>query len=192
MKQLAAILLLCIFLFNIGGYRGVFFLFEKNANSKLIAAIDKDQFDTDQLITITVPLSLPYQNNWKNFERVDGEIMVDGKLYHYVQRKVVDGAMVLQCIPDENKMHIENAKDDFFRLAGDLINNNTTTKKSSNNNVAGFKNMVWDYDNINTGKPLSGHTGSGNNLYKQNNIAGLTRGIFLLPEQPPEITDSLL
>ena len=185
MKKLAAILLLAIFLFNIGGYRIVFYFLQKNANTELIEAIDKEEYNPQELITIKVPLSLPYQNNWKNFERVDGEIKVNGKVYHYVQRKLVDGEMILQCLPDENKMHLENAKDDFFRLANDLVTNNST-KKTGSNNLISFKNITGDYDKMNDQKISLSFIIMSPSLYAESNSYAISKGLCTLPDQPPE------
>ncbi len=60
-------------------------------------------------------MSVPYQIEQKDFERFDGEVNLNGKIYKYVKRKVCDGNLVLLCLPDHNKMNLETAKNDLFK-----------------------------------------------------------------------------
>ena len=59
----------------------------------------------------------------KEFERFDGEMEINGILYKYVKRKVVDGHLVLLCLPNEKKIQLQTARDNFFKLVNDLQNN---------------------------------------------------------------------
>ena len=145
MKKLAAILLIAIFLFNLFGYRLLFNYAQQQSDIRLEASLDKDEFDEAELVSIKVPLSLPYLNNQQNFERVDGEITVKGKIYKYVKRKIVDGNLILLCLPDNNKMRIESAKEEFFKYANDLVQNNHS--KKSKDSKGAFKNLTGEYDN---------------------------------------------
>ena len=131
-------------LFNLAGYKVLFHFLQQRADSQLQASLDKQQYNEQDLVTIKVPLSLPYQTNWKEFERVDGEIKLDGKIYKYVKRKVYKGELILLCLRDNNKMHLQTAKDDFFKLANDMVSN--TSKKQSSGNSLSFKNMVSEFD----------------------------------------------
>lgn len=144
MKKITAIFLLLIFLFNIGGYRLWYYYAQQQSDKQLEASLDKNEYDEADLITVKVPLSLPYQTNWKEFERVDGEINIKGKIYKYVKRKVENGELVLLCIPDHNKMQLETAKDDFFKSVNDLIQNNSS-KKSTDSKSTAFKNLLSEY-----------------------------------------------
>ena len=103
MKRLAAILLVSVLLFNWFGYRVLTDIIEHQADLVLEQRLDNSDYDESQLIEIKVPIELPYQTNWKEFERVDGEIEVDGIHYKYVKRKIVNGELVLLCLPNKSK-----------------------------------------------------------------------------------------
>ena len=75
-------------LLNLAGYKVLFHFLQQRADSQLQASLDKQQYNEQDLVTIKVPLSLPYQTNWKEFERVDGEIKLDGKIYKYVKNNL--------------------------------------------------------------------------------------------------------
>ncbi|HKG69981.1 MAG TPA: hypothetical protein VKA92_14000, partial [Segetibacter sp.] len=123
MKKLSAIFLIALFLFNLFGYRILFNYEQQQSDVRLEASLDKQDYNDADLVTIKVPLSLPYVNNQQNFERVDGEITVNGKILKYVKRKIADGNLILLCLPNDHKMRIESAKEEFFKYTNDLVQN---------------------------------------------------------------------
>lgn len=145
MRRLSAILLIALFLFNLCGYRIWVDYAQQQSDKRLEASFDKQEYDNADLITIKVPLSLPYLNNQQDFERIDGEINVGGKILKYVKRKISDGNLILLCIPDHNKMRIESAKDEFFKYANDLVQNNHS-KKSTSSKTNIFKALSMEYE----------------------------------------------
>lgn len=131
LRQTAAILFLVVHLFNIGGYRILFDRFEQQASHHLIAQLDKEEYADEALMEIKVPLPVPYQTNWSSFERINGEIVVEGIQYNYVKRKVWNDTLIVLCIPNHQKMKLNAAKEQFFSLVNDLNHNNTNDKHSS-------------------------------------------------------------
>ena len=89
-------------------------------------------------------MSVPYQIERKDFERFDGEVNLNGKIYKYVKRKVCDGNLVLLCLPDHNKMRLETAKNDLFKNSNDL--QNTGSKKPGNSKPTSGKNLSNEYN----------------------------------------------
>ena len=94
-KKLATISLLLLLLFNFVGYRLLFSVLQQKADKNIVAKIDKQDYNDADLITLTVPLSMPYLTDSKDFERKDGEITLNGKVYHYVKQKISQGNLVL-------------------------------------------------------------------------------------------------
>lgn len=184
MKKLSAILLILIFLFNLCGYRLFFNYAQKQSVLTLEASLDKNEFDESQLITITVPLSVPYQNNQQDFQRVDGELKLDGKIYRYVKRKLCDGQLILKCLPDHKKMQLESAKDEFFKYSNDLVQNNQS-KKSDNTKSGIFKNLSFEYENV-----VCSILTSGFNVaitpYYTNYLEHFPSTPHISPDQPPQ------
>ncbi len=185
MKKLTAIFLILIFLFNLGGYR-IWFYFEQQRSDKSIEAfIDKEEYNESDLITIKVPLSLPYQTDTKEFERISGEVNFNGKIYKYVKRRIENGEFVLMCLPDKNKMQIEKVKEDFFKNATDLAQNNNN--KSGNSKSISFKNAFSEYEQFVLGFTLNSINNICQNfqLYK---VQNLLSSPHISPEQPPDIS----
>ena len=184
MKKFAAISLLLLLLFNFMGSRLLFYALQQKANNSIVAKIDKEDYNDADLVTLTVPLLMPYIADSKDFESKDGEITLNGKVYHYVKQKISQGNLVLMCLPDEQKTHLQNAKDDFFRLANELQNNTSSSKKSGENGQV-IKLVISDYEQLQTASA---------NVYpvllnkpSHSNISfAIQKGEGVMPEQPPE------
>ena len=144
MRKLAAILLLITLVFNWFGYRILSNYMQYRADKQLEAKLDLEDYDASQLIELKVPVSLPYQSNWDDFERYDGEIKVNGVHYKYVKRKVYNDSLILLCLPNEAKMKIENAKDNFFKLVNDLQTASSKKGAGKADNFS-FKNLISEY-----------------------------------------------
>lgn len=146
MKRLTAICFLCLLLFNIAGYRLWFYYAEQRATTQLEAHLAVDAYDASELITLTVPLSLPYQTDWSHWEKVRGTVRIDGITYQYVQRKVVNGQMMLQCIPNKQQAKIESARDRFVALANSFQADGSHKQDASSKMVKITKPSLTDYD----------------------------------------------
>lgn len=144
LKKLAAILLLGILFFNWFGYRLLADILQQQADIALEARLDQNNYDESQLLELRVTLNLPYQTDWTDFERVDGEIEINGIHYKYVKRKVQNGQLVLLCLPHEERMRLQTARDDFFKLVNDL-QHPAQSKKSDNSHSFSFNNFSAEY-----------------------------------------------
>lgn len=120
LRKLLAISLLCIHLFYAGGYRLVFDRLEAYSGEQIITKIDADAYDERELVEVRVPVNLPYQSNWPEFERYNGEIYMNGVHYNYVKRKMHNDTLILLCLPNQDKTHLLNARETFFSLVNDL------------------------------------------------------------------------
>jgi hypothetical protein len=130
LRKSAAIILLLILLFNMIGYRVWFYYAEQKADMAMESRLDKDQYDVNDLISITVPLDNPYQLEQRNFQRIDGEFNFQGKNFKYVKRKVSDGKLILLCIPDSRKTVLKKGKAEYGNAANDLNGNSKGSSRS--------------------------------------------------------------
>lgn len=146
MRKIAAILLLMLFVFNTIGYKLWFTIAMQNADTRLETALDKNNFNEQDLFTLKIPINLPYQNSWSSFERVDGEITVNGETYRYVQRKVENDTLFLQCIRHTEKINLQQQSNDYFGKVNDVAGNNDA-KKMPGKNTSLSKFAVADYTN---------------------------------------------
>lgn len=169
-------------LFNWCGYRWVINMIQERADSKLEAKLDNNDYDESQLIEIKVPINMPYQTSWADFERYDGAIEVNGIHYKYVKRKIENGQLVLKCIPNETKQRLQTARDDFFKLVNDLQQDHSA-KKSNTNTV--IKSALGDYDQQQTTNVVALQITIANTFVTYQSHL-VKNNYHLTPEQPPE------
>ncbi|MEP6514132.1 MAG: hypothetical protein ABJA79_09690 [Parafilimonas sp.] len=179
MKKLAAISLLTLFVFNIIGFRILADYAQKQSDIALEAHLDKGQYSDDELIMVKVPVNLPYQNNWNNFERTDGEININGETYKYVKRKVYNDTLILLCIRHYEKTEIQQKANDYFGNVNGLPANNDNNKKAEI-----FRQLTNDYEINEQAKNLF----SQKNNISYNLVADIICSDQYLPcgEQPPD------
>ena len=183
MRKLFAAIIICILLFNWFGYRLVTNYMQNKADSQLEIKLDNNRYDESQLIEIKVPINLPYQTTWSSFERYDGEVEMNGILYKYVKRKVVNDTLVLLCIPNHQKMELRTASNDFFKNTNDLQNN---SRKSGIPNTGSFKKLMSDYDEHTFTVPI--HSFNFQRVFGSVYLAGnLLSSLHHSPEQPPDL-----
>jgi hypothetical protein len=144
LKKIAAILLLGIMLFNGFGYRIVSNYFDQKASEHLVSLIEENNYDASELISIKTPINLPYYSNSPKFERLDGEMEINGVVYQYVERRVYNDSIEIRILPNQDRLHIKNAKESFDKLASDF-DQKLLDKKSVPVNKSSVKFLQFDY-----------------------------------------------
>jgi hypothetical protein len=130
----------------------------------------------------------PYQTTWASYQRCNGEIEMSGILYKYVKRKVANDTLFLMCIANTKKMHLETAKDDFFKLSNDLAQNNSS--KKSDNSKSAFKNLQNEYDQYSFELNTFSLVSNQHNFWLLKPLQNLLSSPHVSPEQPPDSLDA--
>jgi hypothetical protein len=181
MRKSASVVLLLLFLFNMIGYRAWFYYAERQSDASMEASLDLQQYNENDLVSLTIPLDNPYQLEQTSFERINGEISFCGKTLKYVKRKVSNGNLILLCIPDIHKMVLKKAKSEFGNAVNDLAGSG---KNSSKNNLQ--KNFNGnDYTDHQYNLQLCDLTGLCNTPQGNNRIAILLDPHIASPGKPP-------
>jgi len=128
LKKPIAILLLLIHSFNLAGYPAIFAWLQHNSNNKFEAQIDMGNYNDAQLVEVKIPYPLPYSTNWKDYERVNGEMEVNGVHYNYVKRKLTNDTLYLMCIPNTEKTNLVKAKHNYLNAANGVAEHNSGKK----------------------------------------------------------------
>src|SRR5579862_2493425 len=139
-KRIAAIFMLGLLLFNWVGYQLYTSILQDRADKTLIANLDENNYSDADLISIKVPAAhISSYVNSKEFQRVDGQIEINGVQYNFVKRRYNDGMLELLCIPNKSVTRIQNARDNFFKLVNDLQHPGQSKKSDQHNTV--FKSI---------------------------------------------------
>ncbi|MFN2459021.1 MAG: hypothetical protein ABR502_12540 [Chitinophagaceae bacterium] len=182
MKKAASILFSAILLFNLIGYQLLSNYMQHQSDVALQMQLDDELYDDSELISFKLPLSIPYHNSTKDFERVDGEVKVDGMIYNYVKRRIYQDTLEVLCIVNKEKMQLQSAKDEFFQLCYDL-KHSSSGKKNTSAPVA--KNLQLEYCYSFDFLQISGL--SPENIHHNNFLSVLLSSIYLpTAAEPPE------
>jgi hypothetical protein len=110
-----------ILLFNWFGYRVLNDFMQDRSNLQLQSQLDLRHYDETQLTTIKLPATqLSYYNNSTVFERVDGQIEINGVPYQYVKRRIYNDSIEFLCIPNRKALDLRLSGEDYFRLINDI------------------------------------------------------------------------
>jgi len=146
MKKGASILFISILLFNGFGYRILSHYLDQKATNQFNQLIEENQYNEADLVSIKTPINLPYYANNPQFEQVQGEMIVHGVIYQYVARRIFNDSLEIKVLPNQDRLHIKNAREDFYKLASDLEQRGVE-KKSVPVNKISSKILQFDYYN---------------------------------------------
>lgn len=147
MKKIIAIPLIAVYLFNLIGYSLYTNYFIAQADKKIIQQIDNNSIDEQLLIEIKTPVSIPYYNNSKEYQRMDGEFVLHGVHYNYVKRKIQNDTLYLLCLPNFETTSLYAQKSNFAHQANDLPSNNkenSSAKKNTLSNEYVYQFLQYD------------------------------------------------
>ena len=119
MKNLTSILLVLLLLFNAMGFYTIFISMEYKHEARLLQSFDDDNYDLSNVITIKIPVAIPYAANQENFERLNGEFNYEGYSYRMVKQKYSMDTLHIVCVRDVEGQQINQALGDYVKnLAG--------------------------------------------------------------------------
>jgi hypothetical protein len=137
LRKAFSILLLLLFLFNVIGYYGVYLGLRYQSNRELKEKLDSEGYPEEDLLTLKLPFSLPYQMEWKGYERIDGEFEHDGEFYNLVKHKVERDTLYIVYLKDHKETSL-------FKTLVNFVQSTTDTPVSKK--AQGFlENLIKDY-----------------------------------------------
>jgi hypothetical protein len=86
-KKLLSIVLIAILVLNTLGYYGIFLGMHYRNDRIMTKALDSDNYDQAEAITINVAVSIPYMPDQSDFQRVEGKFEHQGELYRMVKQR---------------------------------------------------------------------------------------------------------
>lgn len=175
-------MLLSIHLFTLAGYRLALSYLEQKADKSLVQKLNSNQYNDADLLTIKIPLNMPYTNDKSEFERCDGTVKINGVFYNYVKRKLANDTLILQCIANNEKSKLCDAREAYAKTAGDA----QTSSSHQQAMISLLKLFFFEYNNK-TGYDLSACISGLAQWYANKNDYALCSFYIASPEKPPEI-----
>ena len=141
MKKFAAILLLGVHLFYLGGYAIVFQYFIHQSDVQIVKQMYDNKFNSAKLIELKVPVNMPTIQDWTEYEHVEGQIQLNNGYYNYFRLKMTRDTMYLICLPNDVKTKLVKANVIMAKNMNDV----PMSKKGA---VPSSKKVESVYDNV--------------------------------------------
>lgn len=104
MKRPIATILLLLFLLNTLGYYGLYPLLRLRTTHAVNQRVDAGAYDSDETITLTLPLSLPYLLAGQGEDhRLQGSLLYQGRLYTLVSQHIEADTLYVVCLPNREE-----------------------------------------------------------------------------------------
>ena len=129
MKPLVSAALVGLLILNVSGYYALFLGLQYRNDRAMTRKFDAGTYEQSQLITIKLPLTVPYLGDSKGFERVDGKFWHDGQFYRLVKQKYAQDTLTVVCTKDRESVRIQDALSDFVKTFTDTPIQNQANAK---------------------------------------------------------------
>lgn len=129
MKQLVSLTLVALLLLNVLGYYALFLGLQYRNDRAMTRKLDAGTYEQSQLITIKLPLAVPYLADSKGFERVDGKFRHNGQVYRLVKQRYAQDTLTIVCTKDRESARIQDALSDFVKTFTDTPIQNQANAK---------------------------------------------------------------
>ena len=107
-------------------------------DQQLEAQLDAGKYNESTTLLLKVPVPLPYQNNWNEYQRVDGEIIYHGQHYNAVKHRLFQDTMYT--------VYVKNVvKNKLYQKINDVVRLFTGVPASSSKNAHIWDNLLKEY-----------------------------------------------
>ena len=140
MIKILSILLFGLLLYNTVGYSVVYLCESKySVSSENQNYIETDVYSQD--IVIKIPVSLPYQTDWKYPETAEGMIQHNGNYYQLKTSQLINDTLYVHCELDQS------ARERFISLASNIMSEvyGTHADAHKTSHASFLKNFVKEY-----------------------------------------------
>jgi hypothetical protein len=104
----------------VGGYYLVFWGMEQQAKQNLLGRLEANSYSENELVVLTIPLSLPYPVTGNEYENVEGEFVHEGQYYKLVKQKFENDTLFIVCIQDNATSKLSKGLADYSKVANNL------------------------------------------------------------------------
>ena len=139
-KKIIAILFLFILIFNIIGYKLIIAYYEFKSQTQMAGIIEAKKYAQEDLISLKIPVNLPYSPNNQDFENFEGNIDINGINYQYIKKRIYKDTLEVICIANYSKTYIQQSSKYIEKSNFDFSN---SSKKSITNNIIKMSNFYF-------------------------------------------------
>lgn len=95
----------------------------------MMKALDSDNYDQAQAITLKVAVSIPYMPDQADFHRIEGKFEYQNQLYRIVKQRYAKDTLTVICVRDTEHGKIDRVLADYVKTFTDTPDDNNSTTK---------------------------------------------------------------
>ncbi len=124
-----------------GGYYLVFWALRSEVKRNLLHRLDADEYASEDIEVLTIPLTLPYPIHQDGYNRVDGEFEYQGSYFNLVKQKIENDTLFLVCVKNHQEKKLVTKMTEY----SNLMNNVPASTKHA---IELFGKLFKDYNSI--------------------------------------------
>jgi hypothetical protein len=97
-----------------------FWALRVQAKTDLLHRLDADAYSSEEVLVLSVPLSLPYPIFDANYQRANGEVEYKGEFYQLVKQRIENDTLFMVCVKDHRQKHLKQTMNEYTNLANNL------------------------------------------------------------------------
>lgn len=82
--------------------------------------LDADAYSKEEVVILTLPVSLPYPIHDATYERARGDVEYAGEFYHLVKQKVENDTLFMVCVKDPQQKRLQRTINEYTNLSNNL------------------------------------------------------------------------
>lgn len=159
----------------------MFWGLKSQARNNLLHRLDAEAYSSEDVVVLTLPLTLPYPIHEGGYERASGEFEYQGEFYHLVKQKLEHDTLFIVCVKDHQQKKLVHALNEYANLANNLP---TSAKDSTDMLAKLFKDFtIADFTILHSERGWSL-----NFPFVENNNFALLQQVYKIDSPPPELS----
>jgi hypothetical protein len=106
-------------------------------NVEMIEKLDHDDYQDRDLVTIKIPIAIPYATDSEDFVRVEGLFEHNGEFYRLVKQRLFQDTLHVVCVKDHELAYINQAWEQYVKTFTDNHSDSAPAKT--------FQTLIKDY-----------------------------------------------
>jgi len=129
MKRLFSFFFLLLILLNTVGYYEVLLFMEKQNYAEAVQKISGNENEIAGNLLLKIPLASRFNEDDDEYRKAQGEITVEGELYHFVKQKLYQDTLYIICLRDTKTSEVREALADLSKTMADQNHKSGSTQK---------------------------------------------------------------
>lgn len=119
------------------GYYALFMGLKYQNDVEMLQKLDQAEYSQSDMITIKIPITIPYATDSRDFERVDGMFEHKGEFYRLVKQRLLRDTLHVVCVKDYELAYINQAWESYVKTF--------TDNQSDKSAATAFHSLIKDY-----------------------------------------------